>query len=189
MPIAVWTDAILLLQCKQLLEVRGCSSLLRKTRGSLILCTQAISRTGRPMVYSLSPGVRATPKMAKEVASLTHMYRVTSDDWDLWWEVLLHFPVARLDSVNIEPGSAHNYVTIFFYCLRVERGSMSDIKHSQVSRFWWNYFWLFHYRDFAAAGLIGAPGLQGGLSWPDLDMLPLGWLTDPGKSPLQHRKR
>ncbi|BBM98677.1 alpha-galactosidase [Marchantia polymorpha subsp. ruderalis] len=91
--------------------------------------SKAISRTGRPMVYSLSPGVRATPKMAKEVASLTHMYRVTSDDWDLWWEVLLHFPVAR---------------------------------------------------DFAAAGLIGAPGLQGGLSWPDLDMLPLGWLTDPG---------
>lgn len=27
--------------------------------------------------------------------------------------------------------------------------------------------------------MIGAEGLLG-KSWPDLDMLPLGWLTDPG---------
>lgn len=34
-------------------------------------------------------------------------------------------------------------------------------------------------RDFAAAGLIGVPNARG-RSWPDLDMLPLGWLTDAG---------
>ncbi|KAK3005257.1 hypothetical protein RJ639_017023 [Escallonia herrerae] len=34
-------------------------------------------------------------------------------------------------------------------------------------------------RDFSAANMIGAKGLLG-KSWPDLDMLPLGWLTDPG---------
>ncbi|KAF6155011.1 hypothetical protein GIB67_035758 [Kingdonia uniflora] len=34
-------------------------------------------------------------------------------------------------------------------------------------------------RDFAAANMIGANGLKG-KSWPDLYMLPLGWLTDPG---------
>ncbi|KAI6694932.1 hypothetical protein NL676_022642 [Syzygium grande] len=33
-------------------------------------------------------------------------------------------------------------------------------------------------RDFAAAKMIGASGLLG-TSWPDLDMLPLGYLTDP----------
>nr|CAD1833589.1 unnamed protein product [Ananas comosus var. bracteatus] len=33
-------------------------------------------------------------------------------------------------------------------------------------------------RDFAAAKKIGAKGLRG-RSWPDLDMQPLGWLTDP----------
>ncbi|KAL5718042.1 hypothetical protein ACHQM5_010983 [Ranunculus cassubicifolius] len=33
---------------------------------------------------------------------------------------------------------------------------------------------------FASAHLIGDPGLNG-YSWPDLDMLPIGWLTDPGK--------
>jgi len=37
---------------------------------------------------------------------------------------------------------------------------------------------VFH-RDFAAANMIGSTGLKG-KSWPDLDMLPLGWLTDPG---------
>lgn len=36
-------------------------------------------------------------------------------------------------------------------------------------------------RDFAAANMIGAKGLRG-KSWPDLDMLPFGWLTDPGKN-------
>ncbi|KAG0458215.1 hypothetical protein HPP92_023372 [Vanilla planifolia] len=34
-------------------------------------------------------------------------------------------------------------------------------------------------RDFAAAKKIGAAGAHGN-SWPDLDMLPLGWITDPG---------
>jgi hypothetical protein len=38
-------------------------------------------------------------------------------------------------------------------------------------------------RDFAAAGLIGAKSLLG-LSWPDLDMLPIGYLTDSGSSDL-----
>lgn len=36
-------------------------------------------------------------------------------------------------------------------------------------------------RDFSSANLIGAKGLHG-RSWPDLDMLPLGWLTDPGNA-------
>lgn len=35
-------------------------------------------------------------------------------------------------------------------------------------------------RDFAAASMIGGNGLLGN-SWPDLDMLPLGWLTDAGE--------
>lgn len=42
-------------------------------------------------------------------------------------------------------------------------------------------------RDFAAAKKIGANGLHG-TSWPDLDMLPLGWLTDPGVQQGPHRK-
>ncbi|XP_021743565.1 uncharacterized protein LOC110709651 isoform X2 [Chenopodium quinoa] len=41
-------------------------------------------------------------------------------------------------------------------------------------------------RDFAAAKMIGSSGLLG-LSWPDSDMLPLGWLTDPGSNEGPHR--
>uniref|UniRef100_A0A2P2L072 Alpha-galactosidase n=1 Tax=Rhizophora mucronata TaxID=61149 RepID=A0A2P2L072_RHIMU len=39
----------------------------------------------------------------------------------------------------------------------------------------------------SAANMIGAEGLLG-KSWPDLDMLPLGWLTDPGSNEGPHRK-
>lgn len=41
-------------------------------------------------------------------------------------------------------------------------------------------------RDFSAANLVGVKGLKG-KSWPDLDMLPLGWLTDPGSNDGPHR--
>ena len=41
-------------------------------------------------------------------------------------------------------------------------------------------------RDFSTAKMIGAKGLLG-RSWPDLDMLPLGWLTDPGSNEGPHR--
>ncbi|MED6159451.1 hypothetical protein PIB30_042525 [Stylosanthes scabra] len=42
-------------------------------------------------------------------------------------------------------------------------------------------------RDFAKAKLIGAAGFHGIKSWPDLDMLPFGWLTDPGAHKGPHR--
>ncbi|CAN8266426.1 unnamed protein product [Cochlearia groenlandica] len=41
-------------------------------------------------------------------------------------------------------------------------------------------------RDLSASSMIGALGLQG-KSWPDLDMLPLGWLTDQGSNLGPHR--
>ncbi|KAI4340680.1 hypothetical protein MLD38_025490 [Melastoma candidum] len=42
-------------------------------------------------------------------------------------------------------------------------------------------------RDLNVAGLTGAAGLMG-KSWPDLDMLPLGWLTDPEAGEGPHRQ-
>ncbi|XP_047966690.1 uncharacterized protein LOC125211056 isoform X1 [Salvia hispanica] len=42
-------------------------------------------------------------------------------------------------------------------------------------------------RDFSAANMIGAKGLRG-KSWPDLDMLPLGWLTSEGLNEGPHRQ-
>jgi len=49
----------------------------------------------RPIVFSLSPGVSATPLMANSVSSLVNTYRVTGDDWDEWSAILAHFNVAR----------------------------------------------------------------------------------------------
>ncbi|KAJ1380489.1 Ricin B-like lectin [Sesbania bispinosa] len=52
---------------------------------------------------------------------------------------------------------------------------------------WWDVKAHFDVtRDFATASLIGAESLMGN-SWPDLDMLPFGWLTDPGSNEGPHR--
>ncbi|XP_051122041.1 uncharacterized protein LOC127245295 [Andrographis paniculata] len=94
-----------------------------------------IKKSGRPVVYSLSPGTSVTPAMANNVSSLANMYRITGDDWDKWPDVAAHFDITR---------------------------------------------------DLAGAGKIGAIG-RSGKSWPDSDMLPFGWLTDPGSNDGPHR--
>lgn len=108
----------------------------------IVAQSAAIRASGRPMVYSLSPGGTAIGasgaevKIAREIAPLVNMYRVTGDDWDSWGAIDSHFAVAD---------------------------------------------------SFASAGLIGVPGLSGH-SWPDLDMLPLGWITSPGSGRLPYKK-
>jgi hypothetical protein len=44
---------------------------------------QAIDRTGRPIVLSLSPGPMAL-EHAQEVGSMANMWRISDDEWDLW---------------------------------------------------------------------------------------------------------
>ncbi|KAL4193344.1 hypothetical protein AMTRI_Chr06g176400 [Amborella trichopoda] len=97
--------------------------------------SEILKELSRPILYSLSPGSRATPAMAAEISTLVNMYRITGDDWDTWADVEAHFDVSR---------------------------------------------------DFAASRLIGAEGLLG-KSWPDMDMLPLGVLTDAGVNEGPHR--
>ncbi|KAF9603105.1 hypothetical protein IFM89_033830 [Coptis chinensis] len=106
-----------------------------KGRDDIKIFMQVLKEIDRPIVYSLSPGVGATPAMAKDVSPLVNMYRVTGDDWDSWSDVASHFNISS---------------------------------------------------NFAAANMIGSTGLRGN-SWPDLDMLPLGWLTDPGVNQGPHR--
>ncbi|KAK9090297.1 hypothetical protein Sjap_023474 [Stephania japonica] len=55
------------------------------------------------------------------------------------------------------------------------------------SKFATHWLFILSVRDFAAADMIGTKGLRG-KSWPDLDMLPLGWLSDPGSNEGPHRK-
>ena len=92
--------------------------------------SDAIRRTGRPIVYSLSPGgiLSWAPAydliaQAKEVGPYVNMYRVTNDAWDEWSDIA----PTTFDA-------AHN-----------------------------------------SSALIGAPS-RNGRSWPDMDMLALGWI-------------
>ena len=47
------------------------------------LISQALGRTGRPMVLSLSPGPAALEK-AEELRQYAQMWRISDDVWDLW---------------------------------------------------------------------------------------------------------
>lgn len=57
--------------------------------------SQILKGIERPILYSISPGTKATVDMAKEVSALVNMYRVTGDDWDTWKDVQSHFNVSR----------------------------------------------------------------------------------------------
>ncbi|KAL5053539.1 hypothetical protein RYX36_034221, partial [Vicia faba] len=65
----------------------------------------------------------------------------------------------------------------------------SDTSHGQANQ-WTSHFDVEpHFdvaRDFSNANLIGANGSKGN-SWPDLDMLPFGWITDPTVNQGPHR--
>jgi len=52
-------------------------------RDEIRLISQALGRTGRPMVLSLSPGPAALEK-AEELRQYAQMWRISDDVWDLW---------------------------------------------------------------------------------------------------------
>ena len=91
--------------------------------------SRAILRSGREMLYSLSPG-DDNNQWAQNVSSEVSMYRVTGDTWDRWDNIRSHF----LSAQHMQPFIAH------------------------------------------PNGRYGLP------SWPDLDMLPLGWLGIEGSN-------
>ena len=98
----------------------------------------AIRKTGRPIVLSLSPGPTALDH-ADEVAKYAEMWRISNDLWDHWglWE-----------------------------------------KHDWSQSL---------YKQFATAA-SWAPHVARG-SWPDADMLPLGWLgPHPGEGEPRNTK-
>ena len=43
---------------------------------------KAIEKSGREMIYSLSPGGQAAVYKSEYVSNMTNMYRVTGDTWD-----------------------------------------------------------------------------------------------------------
>ena len=71
----------------------------------------AIEHSGRPIVLSLSPGP-TSPSHADEVASLSQMWRVSNDVWDVWASdkpfprsVKAQFPVLAEWASHTKPGA------------------------------------------------------------------------------------
>jgi hypothetical protein len=89
---------------------------------------EAIKKTGRPIVLSLSPGPTAL-EHAAEVAESAQMWRISDDHWDVW-------------TATHRPGSGE-----FPFGTRDAFDRLAK---------WFPY--------------------TGPSSWPDADMLPLGWL-------------
>ncbi|XP_054817768.1 alpha-galactosidase-like [Prosopis cineraria] len=104
--------------------------------GEIRTVSEILQGLNRKIIFSVSPGVAATPEMGRQASEMVNMYRVTPNNWDQWQILVNHFEVAR---------------------------------------------------NFAQSRLLGTAGLNGN-AWPDLDILPFGWLTDPDSTEGPHRK-
>src|SRR5256884_8838847 len=102
------------------------------------LIRQAIRKTGRPMVLSLSPGPTALDK-ADEVSKYAQMWRISDDVWDLWHSDT-QFPsgiqnqFARAakwapfsDRKSTRLNSSHGYISYAVFCLKKKK--LSNIEH------------------------------------------------------------
>jgi hypothetical protein len=99
---------------------------------------EAIKKTGRPIVLSLSPGPTSL-EHAAEVAKYAQMWRIADDHWDGW-------------TFQRGPGTEYPF-------------GLKD-----------------EFDRLAAWAKYVGPG-----SWPDPDMLPVGWLgPHPGKDNVRH---
>ena len=56
---------------------------------------QILKGINRTMVFSLSPGVAATPEMVLAAHPVVNMYRITPNNWDDWNILLRQFDAAR----------------------------------------------------------------------------------------------
>lgn len=73
-------------------------------RGEIAAMHQAIGKTGRPMVLSLSPG----PAMVQDLAFLqenSNMWRISDDFWDNWSALRLNFILMSIWSGIGRPGA------------------------------------------------------------------------------------
>lgn len=161
----------------------------------------ALRRTGRPMIFSISPGQAATVAMARHVAPLVDMYhrfhRLPPPSR------AFHHPLTSSTTLSRLPPPSHFHhpllpppshalfhrlltPSLTFGRYRVSGDVWDDFKNVSSS--------FGKAAELANASLIGAPGKEGGgtgrgacCSWPDLDMLPLGFITSPGSGKQPHR--
>ncbi len=92
-------------------------------RGEIAALHQAIAKTGRPIVLSLSPG----PAMVRDAAFLqqnANMWRISDDFWDDWKALRLNFILMSLWSGMGRPGAwpDADMLPLGHIGLRAERG-------------------------------------------------------------------
>uniref|UniRef100_A0A6N2MQ77 Alpha-galactosidase n=1 Tax=Salix viminalis TaxID=40686 RepID=A0A6N2MQ77_SALVM len=116
-----------------------------------------------------------------DVDEKTFVSEGNRDDWDTWGDVAAHFDVLqklnRPILYSVSPGVIPTPV--------MEKDISGLVNMYRVTGDDWDTWGdvAAHFdvsRDFAAANKIGAKGLLG-RSWPDLDMLPVGWLSNAVK--------
>jgi len=143
--------------------------------GQVDAVSLAIDRSGRRMLYSLSPGADDLT-MARRIVNETNMYRVTGDTWDRWADsIYSHFDSAQqMQPLIAAPNgrsvtrTPHQRGTHRWPGLRHSRAETDPQPCSSRAR-------VMLCTDSGCGGdSYGLP------SWPDLDMLPLGWLGVEG---------
>jgi len=67
-------------------------------------CDEARTKTGRPIVFSLSPGEHTDVRHAPHLKAHCEMWRISCDYWDTWDYTLREFDLCRNWAHHIGPG-------------------------------------------------------------------------------------
>jgi alpha-galactosidase len=96
--------------------------------------SQAIKKTGRPIVLSLSPGARDTSNV-EFVAAHAQMWRISGDFWDRWTDLKRQFPNFTKWNPYVKPGNwpDGDMLPLGHIGIRAERGDprMSLLTHDE----------------------------------------------------------
>ncbi|MGP3970360.1 glycoside hydrolase family 27 protein [Streptomyces sp. 6N223] len=130
----------------------------------------AISRSGRPMVLSLSPGTHLSTRHVEHLRANAQMWRVSDDLWDRWEDVHAQFArLARWAPLQRPGGWADaDMLPLGRIGLRAERGEPRD------SRLTWD-----EQRTLLTLWCMARSPLMLGADLPSTDEATLGLLTVP----------
>lgn len=139
--------------------------------------SQAIRKTGRDIVLSISPGLGLSPEHAAHLKSHSELWRITADVWDTWEPELRdsaglksQFPIARQWAAHIGPGHWPDLDMLPLGCIgpRPPIGSDRPTRLSSDEQIMLMTLWI----------IFRSPLMIGG-NLTSLDEFTLGLLTNP----------
>jgi len=132
--------------------------------------SKASRKCGRPIVLSLSPGGDAQPDCA-HLKTHVHLWRVGSDLWDRWEDVVKAFAHARHWQGHAEPGHWPDLDMLPLGRLSI-RGEVGTDRNSRLSRE--------EQKSLMTLWAITRSPLMMGGDLPSLDAFTYSLLTNPG---------